>query len=175
MYFHAAVLDIFRGLLGKKLRLGSFTAGNNTPEAAFRASLDQLKHLAFTYQTTFPEATSTYEWNHACFYIANAVVRDTSDEDWAKWFKVCLRCYVGLARSYGSASYYLRGILAMDVKIRKLSVKEAQKILVAAAKLVDRPQYAACLRITFDQEEALTNLSAAQMGAVLKEFEVTPI
>lgn len=173
MYYHAAILDIFRPFLGKSLRLQSFAARNSSPKAVFSASLDQLKHLAHTYRINYAEATSTFEWNHACFYIASAVIHDRTSDDWRGWFEMCLRSYAVLLKSYGSAWQFICGLIALAVKVRNIPMSEAYRYLNEFGQHREIPRETGCLRVAVDQEKALTNRRVAQMDAVMEDFSST--
>ena len=50
-------MDIFRPLLGRNIKLKTFSAPDGSPETAFIASLNQIKRLALVFISRYPEAT----------------------------------------------------------------------------------------------------------------------
>jgi hypothetical protein len=76
IYFHTAVLDLFRPFpyqrLQAQFRLAEFAADDSTPEGICDASVNQLKHLILIFRSKYTCAASTMLWQNALLYIANA-------------------------------------------------------------------------------------------------------
>lgn len=84
IWFHAAVLDIFRPFIrrnvGETYALSTFySRENNTPDAIHDASVNQLKQLVVFYRTNHASSSYTLLWHSALIYVTNAVVQNTND------------------------------------------------------------------------------------------------
>ncbi|KAF5966582.1 conidial development protein fluffy [Fusarium bulbicola] len=94
MWFHCAVLDIFRPFVhgGQKNHiLKSFSSQDSTPETIFSASLNQLKRLALLYRTQqMPNSYMPYI-NISLIHIANTICRETNDPTAKFYFIMCIR------------------------------------------------------------------------------------
>ncbi|KAG5760380.1 hypothetical protein H9Q69_008323 [Fusarium xylarioides] len=94
MWFHCAVLDIFRPFAHgghKNYTLKSFSSQDSTPKTIFSASLNQLKRLALLYRTQqMPNSYMPYI-NISLIHIANTICRETSDPTAKFYFLLCIR------------------------------------------------------------------------------------
>ncbi|KAJ0108827.1 c6 transcription factor [Diaporthe amygdali] len=76
IYFHTAVLDLFRPFPYQRpetpFRLDGFDTDEPTPEGLCNASVNQLKHLILVFRSRYPCATYSMLWQNALLYIANA-------------------------------------------------------------------------------------------------------
>nr|RBQ87323.1 hypothetical protein FVER53263_00157 [Fusarium verticillioides] len=94
MWFHCAVLDIFRPFTHgrhKNYTLKSFSSRDSTPKTIFSASLNQLKRLALLYRTQqMPNSYMPYI-NISLIHIANTICRETDDPTAKFYFLLCIR------------------------------------------------------------------------------------
>lgn len=134
IWFHAAVLDIFRpfvsGPLQKSSRLRTFTSPDSSASAIFDASLNQLKRLIITYRTGYKSSAYTMLWQTALMYVANAVLRSADDsESGLFYFLLCLYGYEGLRSSWRMSEAIVEGLLTMKVVHGGMSSAVARRIL----------------------------------------------
>ncbi|KAK8074389.1 hypothetical protein PG997_009052 [Apiospora hydei] len=120
MWFHAAILDIFRPFLrrheGERLRLRTFSAPDRTPLAAYTASVSQLKHLIVHFRSNYEASTCTLLWHTAMTYVANAMLRDSRDPEWYQYLLLCLYGYETLRRPFRVAEAVGQGLLTMMLR-----------------------------------------------------------
>ncbi|KAK7963000.1 uncharacterized protein PG986_003825 [Apiospora aurea] len=120
MWFHAAILDIFRPFLrrheGERLRLRTFSAPDRTPLAAYTASVNQLKHLIVHFRSNYEASTCTLLWHTAMTYVANAMLRDSRDPEWYQYLLLCLYGYETLRRPFRVAEAVGQGLLTMMLR-----------------------------------------------------------
>ncbi|KAK8043263.1 hypothetical protein PG993_005693 [Apiospora rasikravindrae] len=120
MWLHAAILDIFRPFLRRdedeKLRLRTFSAPDRAPMAAYKASVNQLKHLIVHFRSSYEASTCTLLWHTAMTYVANAMLRDSRDPEWYQYLLLCLYGYETLRRPFRVAEAIGRGLLTMMLR-----------------------------------------------------------
>ncbi|TEA10011.1 Nitrogen assimilation transcription factor nirA [Colletotrichum sidae] len=76
IYFHTAVMDLFRPLLAPprhSLRLSLFSSPYATPEAVYAASAGQLRRLLLVYRLTFTTAACSVLWQNIVVRVAGAM------------------------------------------------------------------------------------------------------
>lgn len=134
MWLHAAILDLFRPFLRQydvdSHRLKTFYSTDNTPDAAFRASVKQLKRLVIFYRSQYPSSTYTMLWHTALIYVANAVLQDTTDDpEWRFYTLLCVWGYVYLRRSYRLAEASARALLTMTLRRGSFAPADARRML----------------------------------------------
>ncbi|KAK6859323.1 hypothetical protein PG995_002959 [Apiospora arundinis] len=134
MWFHAAILDIFRPFLKRseaiELRLRTFSAPDRTPMAAYMASVNQLKHLIVHFRSNYEASTCTLLWHTAMTYVANAMLRDSQDPEWYQYLLLCLYGYETLRRPFRVAEAIGRGLLTMMLRDNKdVTSAQAHEIL----------------------------------------------
>lgn len=176
LWFHAAILDIFRPFLrddkAKKTRLTTFSSRRSSAEAAFKASVNQLKRLIVVYRSQYQSSAYTILWHTALIYVANAVLKDTGDPEWHFYFLHCVYGYESLRKSYRLAEAIGRALLAMTLRNGDITGLEARTILQQLKQRgLDHPS--GDIRATFmgDLELALTNPGEAKVETLAGQFE----
>ncbi|TDZ29635.1 Nitrogen assimilation transcription factor nit-4 [Colletotrichum spinosum] len=175
-WFHAAVLDIFRPFIrqprGGRYRLKTFTDRGCTPDAAFNASVKQLKQLVVRFRCNYKSSSYTLLWQSALIYVANAVLHDTDDPEWRFYFLTCIYGYESLRPSYRIAEVISRGLLAMTLRDGDISGPEARHLL-QEMKDTDGNDAAGDIRATFmvDLDLAMTDPEAARVENLAERFE----
>ncbi|KAK2007085.1 hypothetical protein LZ32DRAFT_542628 [Colletotrichum eremochloae] len=176
IWFHAAILDIFRPFIrsprNQRLRLRTFSAARASPDAAFNASLSQLKHLVVHYRSNYESSMYTFLWQSALIYVANAVLHETQDPGWRFYFLACIYGYEGLRTSYRIVEVITRGLLTMTLRDGDISTKEAQQLLkhIREAEVNhDKEDVRATFMIDLDL--AMTDPDAATVENLAERFE----
>ena len=180
MWFHAAVLDLFRPFSGMptqmKRSLRTFTSSNSSIEAVCRSSINQLKQLIFIYYRRHKFSVHTVLWHTALVYVANAVLRDTTDEAWNSFFLVCLYGYEGLRRSWRVAEIITKGLLSMALRNGNITTALARRILdkVQMSNLTDVESE---LRGTFmvDLDLSMSDPRSATVDEIAGAFEANAL
>ena len=118
MWFHAAVLDIFRPCLQRhpwpKQYLRTFFSVKSSPDAAVAASTRQLQRLVALYRLRYRSSAYSILWHPALMYTANSVLRnDIADPAWLSEFLVCIYGYAGLRRSWRVTESITQALLSM--------------------------------------------------------------
>ena len=116
---HSAILDIFRPFLQvneqhlSTKRLKTFPSSSCTPEAAYSASVHQLKQRIITYRSKY---TSNYAivGQTALLYAANAMLQST-DEDRLEYFHICIYSFQGLQQGSRVTAAIVKVLLSMAV------------------------------------------------------------
>ncbi|KAG7421801.1 hypothetical protein Forpe1208_v000184 [Fusarium oxysporum f. sp. rapae] len=101
MWFHCAVLDIFRPFAQghQSYTLQSFSSPDSTPKTIFSASLNQLKRLALLYRTQqMPNSYMPYI-NISLIHIANTICKETNDPTAKFYFFLCIRYWQHLGEA----------------------------------------------------------------------------
>ncbi|EQK97635.1 N-terminal fungal transcription regulatory domain-containing protein [Ophiocordyceps sinensis CO18] len=133
IWFHAAILDIFRPFLRRPAlgqnRLATFSSRDSCPRAAFEASVDQLKNLLVIYRSRHKASTYSILWHTAMIYVANAVLHEPKDPAWRFYFLHCVYGYESLRRSYRVAEAIGRALLTMTLRSGDMSSSEARRIV----------------------------------------------
>ena len=169
MFFHAAVMDIFRPFLRREAQLKTFPALDSSPDAVFTASLNQLKRLALIYRSNYSQASYALQWHHACLYIANAVLDEPTNPEWHSYFMLCIYGYLDLSISFRTASLVLKGLLAMAVEKGAMSIAEARDVLSLRGEHEDK-MLEIRAPIVVDQTRALTDFNASQLEVLVNDF-----
>lgn len=139
-WFHAAILDILRPFTVKArgshklLRLKTFSAKRSSVDAAFRASVSQLKWLVITFRSRYACSAYTMLWHTALIYVANATLQSgdekkKKDPAWHFYLLFCIHCYETLRQSYRFAEATGRGLLAMTLQSGDMSANEAREMM----------------------------------------------
>ncbi|KAJ4320121.1 hypothetical protein N0V84_006008 [Fusarium piperis] len=185
IYFHAIVTDIFRPLLSrtemsKPLRLGSFTAPQATPKAAYSASVNQLKRLLLMYRLNFTTAMFSVIWHTGLVYVANAMMREVKSDrnEWRYYLHLCM---AGLEDLYGSFSVFgsiAKAILGIAIENGALRASEVRRITnelevlgrhhTAVKPLGDGREV---VNWIVDLDLAVTDPEAAQGGNLAERFQ----
>ncbi|KAI1772241.1 hypothetical protein F4818DRAFT_180178 [Hypoxylon cercidicola] len=133
IWLHAAILDIFRPIVGKpaheRPRLGTFSAWDSSPDAAYAASVSQLKHLVVEYRSKSIASTYSILCHTGLLYLANAILKDTGDPEWRIYLLLCIYGYESLSRPYRISEIIVQGLLSMTMRETDMTGSEAQKII----------------------------------------------
>ncbi|KAH6705685.1 hypothetical protein EV126DRAFT_173285 [Verticillium dahliae] len=177
LWFHAAILDIFRPFIehpvARQSRLTTFSSSESSPEAAFRASLTQLKRLVVVYRSKYQSSEHTILWHTALIYVANAVLQDTRDPEWHFYFLQCVSGYESLRKSYRLAEVVGRALLSMTLRNGDISGTEARELLQRLKQKGLDNDTSDRIRATFmgDLELAMTNPRQASVENLAEQFE----
>ncbi|KAI1317618.1 hypothetical protein F5Y16DRAFT_392614 [Xylariaceae sp. FL0255] len=132
IWLHTAILDMFQPFINKPPseapRLDTFTAEDNTPEALYQASLNQLKHLVIDYRTHHAASTYSILWHTGLIYLAHGVLSG-NDPDWHLYFLLCIYGYERLSRPFRVVESISQGLLSMALRDTNMSGTEAHRIL----------------------------------------------
>jgi hypothetical protein len=156
----------------KQRRLKTFSSSQSSPNAAYKASVEQLKRLIIIYRSNYTSSAYTMLWHTALIYVANAVLQDKQDPEWRFYFLLCIYGYESLRRSYRLAEAIGRGLLSMTLRNGDLSTREARQIL---QQLQERGLSGASgdIRATFmvDLDLAMTDPVEAKVESLAHRFE----
>ncbi|PVH92923.1 hypothetical protein DM02DRAFT_698002 [Periconia macrospinosa] len=175
MLFHQAVMDLFRPYL-------TIPGLNAIPRNLWAASTKQLKGLVIEYICQQPNAFNEVFWHGSLIYLANAVLRPSSDQDWRFYFLLCM---YGFSKAYPSHSFAkgaIQSLLRVATTQKAISEKDAvniQKVLFLGIEENEVPvninAYAADLDLAMrDPERAATAVLVNEFEelTVLDEFTV---
>ncbi|OTA66428.1 hypothetical protein K449DRAFT_365412 [Hypoxylon sp. EC38] len=133
IWFHAAVLDIFRPFIKEQARerprLKTFSAQDTSPNAVFAASVNQLKRLIVDYRTNYETSAYSILWHTGLLYLANAMLEDGEDPQTRLYFLLCVYGYERLKRPYRISRVIVQGLLSMMLRDTDMSSEEARKIM----------------------------------------------
>jgi hypothetical protein len=107
----------------------TFSCKNSSPDAAYKASVNQIKRLVIMYRKNSAVPGYTMLWHTALIRIANAILNDTEDPEWYFYLSFCIQCYGSLRRSYRFAEAIGRSLLSMTLQRRDLPVGEARHMM----------------------------------------------
>jgi hypothetical protein len=178
-----AILDMWQPFVHKDTfevpKLMTFSARDRTPDAAYTASVNQLKHLVVEYRSKYAESTFSILWHNGLIYLANAMLRCT-DPEWHVYLLVCLYGYERLNRPYRVSEVITQGLLTMTMRDTNMSGSEATKIMEELKErglLHVKEDLEDKLRATFtiDLDLALTDPEAAKAENLADGFEVLAI
>ncbi|KAH7185701.1 uncharacterized protein B0J16DRAFT_355954 [Fusarium flagelliforme] len=113
----------------KPLRLRTFPCRRSSPDAAYKASVNQLKRLVVVYRENYSCASYTMLWHTALIHVANAILGDTRDPAWRFYLFFCVQTYGDLRRSFRFAETIGRSILSMTLQQGDISADEARKLM----------------------------------------------
>ncbi|KAF4976221.1 hypothetical protein FZEAL_7084 [Fusarium zealandicum] len=135
IWLHAAILDILRPFTTrarsapKPLRLKTFPCKRSSPDAAYRASVNQLKRLIVVYRKNYASSTYTMLWHNGLIQVANAILGDTDDPTWRFYLLFCVQCYRHLRKTYRFAEAIGRSLLSMALEQGDISANEARRMM----------------------------------------------
>lgn len=177
IWFHAAVLDIFRpfvhGPRPYRFHVLSSSEHRLSPDDAFRTSLQQLKHLVVKYRSNHESSTYTMLWQTALIYVANAVLHDTQNPEWRFYFFTCIYAYTNLRKSYRVAESISRALLTMALRGGCITNIEADNLEKRMMKVGGRVKRDDEIRATFmvDLDLAMWDPEAAKVEVLAKRFD----
>lgn len=114
----------------KPLRLKTFPCKRSSPDAAYKASVNQLKRLVVVYREKYACSSYTMLWHTALIHVANAILGNTKDPAWRFYLFFCVESYGELRRSFRFAETIGRSILSMALQQGDLSADEARRLMV---------------------------------------------
>ncbi|KAG7419181.1 hypothetical protein Forpe1208_v003555 [Fusarium oxysporum f. sp. rapae] len=134
IWLHAAILDILRPFTtqarsaSKPFKLETFTCKIISPDAAYKASVNQLKRLVVVYRNNYATSTDTMLWHTALIYITNATLDNSEDPTWPFYLVFSIQCYKSLRQSYRFAEAIGRSLISLAMQKRDLSAIEARRM-----------------------------------------------
>ncbi|KAG5984591.1 hypothetical protein E4U55_004142 [Claviceps digitariae] len=83
IWYHTVILDVWRSFLprNRKGNLQSFSSPDNTPVAAYNASIQQLKRLVYQFRKSFEATNLTILVTPGYLYLVNEVFRNSPASD----------------------------------------------------------------------------------------------
>ncbi|KAI0405614.1 hypothetical protein F4802DRAFT_606649 [Xylaria palmicola] len=178
IWLHTAILDMWQPFVYKTeeelVQLKTFTAQDCTPDAAYAASVNQLKHLIVEYRSRHAASTYSILWHNGLIYLANSMLR-CKDPEWRLYLLLCIYGYERLNRTYRISEVITQGLLTMTMRDKDMSGAEAIKIMDDLKKrgLVHiQDDLEDNIRATFmvDINLALTNPEAAKVENMASSF-----
>ncbi|KAI0805335.1 hypothetical protein GGR55DRAFT_690676 [Xylaria sp. FL0064] len=178
IWLHTAILDMWQPFIYKDNNevplLKTFSARDRTPDAAYGASVNQLKRLIVEYRSKHAASTYSLLWHNGLIYLANAMLRCT-DPEWHMYLLLCIYGYERLNRTYRMSEVVAQGLLSMTMRDTNMAGSEAYKIMDELRErglihvqedLEDK------IRATFmvDLNLALTNPEAARAESMASDF-----
>ncbi|EWZ88210.1 hypothetical protein BFJ70_g13905 [Fusarium oxysporum] len=136
IWLHVAILCVLRPFTvrardsPKPLRLKTFPCKRSSPDAAYKASVNQLKRLVVVYREKYACSSYTMLWHTALIHVANAILGNTKDPAWRFYLFFCVESYGELRRSFRFAETIGRSILSMALQQGDLSADEARRLMV---------------------------------------------
>jgi hypothetical protein len=176
LWFHAAVLDIFRPFIHDALHgdqcLTTFGTNSCTPNAICERSTTRLKRLIVNYRLNHTSSTFTILWHTALIYVANAVFDNDKAEDWYSYLLLCLYGYQRLSRSWRVAEAISKGLLSMALRNGDISGNAARHILLDFENR-NPDRISGGIRATFmvDLHRALLEPSVSTVECLADQFE----
>ncbi|KAK5999162.1 Notoamide biosynthesis transcriptional activator notL'-like protein [Cladobotryum mycophilum] len=132
IYFHAIVTDIFRPFLDTQppFRFKTFSAPHASAEAAYSASVNQLKRLLLLYRLHCKRATLCILWQTGLIYVANAMMREagTPGTEWRFYLNLCLAGFEDLYSCYRVFNSIGKGFLGMAFQRGAINAQDAKRI-----------------------------------------------
>ncbi|KAI1413595.1 hypothetical protein F5Y13DRAFT_160655 [Hypoxylon sp. FL1857] len=180
IWLHCAIMDIFRPFVGKGAgepsRLTTFSAWDSSPDTAYAASVNQLQYLVVEYRSNFVESTYSILWHTGLLYLANAMLKDTSDPEWHLYLLLCIYGYESLSRPYRISEVIVQGLLSMTLREHNMTGGEAQGIIneLREGRLdVVKRDFKNKVRAQFmvDMDLALTDPEEARAENLAAEFD----
>ncbi|KAG6990450.1 Nitrogen assimilation transcription factor nit-4 [Fusarium oxysporum f. sp. raphani] len=178
IWFHVAILSILHPFTvrardsSRSLRFKTFPCKRSSPDAAYKASINQLKRLIVVYRKNYMSSTYTMLWHTGLIHVANANLGDTKDPAWRFYLFFCIQCYGRLRQAYRFAEAIGRSLLSMALQQGDLPASEARHIMeqYEENQLIN-PSYD--IRATFmaDLNLAMTNPSEASVESLADRFE----
>ncbi|KAI0541836.1 hypothetical protein GGR58DRAFT_455140 [Xylaria digitata] len=178
IWLHAAILDMWQPFIYKDApdvgQLRTFSARDNTVDAAYAASVNQLKQLVVEYRSRYAASKYSILWHNGLIYLANAMLKGT-DPEWYIYLLLCIYGYERLSHTYRISEVIVRALLAMTMKDAQMSGTEASKImeeLKISALVHFNEGIQDEIRATFmaDLTLALTNQEAANVENMANDF-----
>jgi hypothetical protein len=178
IWLHVGILIILRPFTvrardsHKPLRLKTFPCRRSSPDAAYKASVNQLKRLVVVYRENHPCSSYTMLWHTALIHVANAILGNTRDPTYRFYLFYCIQSYGNLRGSFRFAETSGRSILSMSLQQGDISTEEARKLMEQFEKnRLSNPSDE--IRATFmaDLNLAMTDPEGATVESLSDKFE----
>ncbi|OJJ47807.1 hypothetical protein ASPZODRAFT_141377 [Penicilliopsis zonata CBS 506.65] len=174
IWYHTAILDTFRPFVQspQHLNLAGFEFSRTRPGDIFIASIRQLQRLVYIYRSNSKTATTAIIWHPAMLYVANHVLKDTSNPESRFYFLLCIRGYQRLARSFRLAGSVAQSIVGMARSSNIITAAEAQLIRteLEAESDTQPSSYEVLSRFIVDLKLSLDDPGAATMQQLVQNF-----
>ncbi|KAI0098541.1 hypothetical protein GGR51DRAFT_552531 [Nemania sp. FL0031] len=180
IWLHTFILDILQPFIRaapeQQLKMETFSAPDGSPDAAYAASVKQLKRLIFEYRSRYSESTYSILWHSGLIYLANAMIKHTRDPEWRQYLYLCVYGYERLNRPYRISEIILQGLLAMTLKHTDITADEARRLMTELKKRgLDQSEKTLETRVraTFmvDLDLAMTEPHMASVETVAADFD----
>ncbi|EPE04161.1 nitrate assimilation regulatory protein nira [Ophiostoma piceae UAMH 11346] len=136
-WFHCTVIHIFRPFVDtddvESKPLGSFAAADGSPATVFDASVQQLKHLVYTYLSNVPRIPLSGFFNAAFVHVGHAMVKDYSklkskenSDQIRLYFYLCMRAWADLYVCFPTIAEFTQAFLSMAMEAGIVTGAEAQ-------------------------------------------------
>ncbi|KAI1116659.1 hypothetical protein F5Y14DRAFT_406146 [Nemania sp. NC0429] len=179
IWLHTAILDALRPFIRaqpeQRLQLTTFSASDRSPDAAYAASVNQLKRLVLDHRIHHSASAYSILWHSGLIYLANAMIKQPRDPEWRQYLYLCVYGYERLNRPYRISEVILQGLLAMALRHTDISAEEAQRLMMELKKRgLDQSNKIVEDRVhaTFmvDLDLALTDPANASVETVAADF-----
>ncbi|KAI0512804.1 hypothetical protein F5B22DRAFT_294743 [Xylaria bambusicola] len=132
IWLHTAILDMWQPFIYREKekipQLRTFSARDRTPDAAYSASVNQLKQLIVEYRSRHAASSYSILWHNGLIYLANAMLRCT-DPEWHLYLLLCIYGYERLSRTFRISEVVAQGLLTMTMRDTDMTGREAYKIM----------------------------------------------
>ncbi|KAI1812280.1 hypothetical protein GGS20DRAFT_558587 [Poronia punctata] len=183
IWLHTAILDIWQPFVYRDIAkvpvLRTFSARIRTPDSAYAASVNQLKHLVVEYRSKYAASTYSILWHNGLIYLANSMLR-CEDPEWRIYLLLCIYAYERLNHAYRFCEVVIQGLLTMSMRDTDMTGTEAYKIMETLENrglLHVKEDVEEKVRATFmiDLKLALRDPEAAMAENVAQDFEETAL
>ncbi|GKT51660.1 uncharacterized protein ColSpa_11841 [Colletotrichum spaethianum] len=185
MYYHLAIVDLFRPLLrqngASRQRLPAFRSTEATPDAVYAASVNQLKRIVLFYRQNYPESSYCFFWHSALLYLANAMLAEAKvtghGPEWRFYFRLCMTCYQTLYTSFRLAKGVTLSLLSMALEKGVMDIPQARAIRKDLGLRGKHHDISDLVPVSWvvDLDLAMTDPSAAQAENLVQRFrEIQP-
>ena len=181
IYFHTAVIDLFRPFATspdpQHISTVHRAAPDSTPQTIVAASIKQLQRLVYDYRSTFESACCSLLWHTSMLYLVNDIIRRASSPEGRFYFLLCMQGYQKLARHIPLVGGIVRSILSMALRAGAIAPADAAATfehmrLRQPATQRDAEQSFSS-RYPVDLGLAMTDIEAASLETLVKYFEDT--
>lgn len=173
MYYHCAVLDLFRPFLGRSTAHGlvSFSSPDSHPSQVFAASLKQLKRLVLVLHLHRPPAERSSFLLSNLIHLLGGLLHNVDDGEWKFYFALCLALGSQLGVSFGAVAPVIQGSLVMAVRRGALTNTEALELSKTYVPAAPAPEKAESVRFVLDFDLAMTARQDAVADALARAFD----
>lgn len=173
MYYHCAVLDLFRPFLGRPTThgLASFSSHDSHPSEIFAASLKQLKRLVLMLHLHCPPVERSSFLLCSLIHLFGGLMHTMDDQEWKFYFLLCLGLGSQLGMAFGALGPAIQGFLVMAARrgaLTNIEALELSKTYVPAAPASEKPE---SVRFLLDLDLAMTARQDAVADALAEAFD----